>query len=186
MMKSDIFAVSALFKGKCTLTSLDYKQVLSKLTSNDLVYMDPPYQGTFVNGGFRYYGDINLEEFVESLKILSARQIPFVLSYDGRTGNKTFGEFLPAHLELTRIEVNAGRSSQATLLGRSDTTFESVYISKALVQKLNFNKSIRRLDIHWEEHEIKSYDRIKALANQEKTPLPNFVKKVLDKSIAIK
>ncbi len=45
-------------------------------------------------------------------------------------------------------------------------------------------KSIRRLDIHWEEHEIKSYERIKALANREKTPLPNFVKKVLDKSIA--
>lgn len=44
-------------------------------------------------------------------------------------------------------------------------------------------KSIRRLDIHWEEHEIKSYEKIKALANREKTPLPDFVKKILDKNI---
>jgi hypothetical protein len=44
-------------------------------------------------------------------------------------------------------------------------------------------KSIRRLDIHWEEHEIKSYEKIKTLANREKTPLPDFVKKVLDKNI---
>jgi len=43
-------------------------------------------------------------------------------------------------------------------------------------------KSIRRLDIHWEAHEIKSYERIKAIANLEKTPLPDFVKKVLDKN----
>jgi hypothetical protein len=45
-------------------------------------------------------------------------------------------------------------------------------------------KHIRRLDIQWEEHEIKSYERIKALANREKTPLPDFVKKVLDKNIS--
>jgi DNA adenine methylase len=137
MMKSDIFAVSAFFKEKCTLTSLDYTQVLSKVTRDDLVYMDPPYQGTFVNGGFRYYGDVVIAEFIDSLQTLNVREIPFILSYDGRTGHKTFGESLPSHLELTRIEVDAGRSSQATLLGRNHTTFESVYLSKALVQKLN-------------------------------------------------
>jgi DNA adenine methylase len=137
MMKNDIFTTSALFKGKCTLTSLDYKQVLLMTTENDLIYMDPPYQGTFVNGGFRYYGDIELADFIDSLQDLNARKIPFILSHDGRTGNKIFGEFLPSHLEFTRIEVDAGRSSQATLLGRNQTTFESVYLSKALVQKLN-------------------------------------------------
>jgi DNA adenine methylase len=106
-------------------------------TENDLIYMDPPYQGTFVNGGFRYYGDVELADFIDSLQDLNRRKIPFVLSDDGRTGNKTFGGALPSHLELTKIEVNAGRSSQATLLGRNQTTFESVYLSKALVQKLN-------------------------------------------------
>ncbi len=139
MMKNDIHATSTLFKGKCTLTSKDYKQVLNLATENDLIYMDPPYQGTFVNGGFRYYEDIEFSKFIESLKTLIVRNIPFILSYDGRTGNKTFGEFLPSHLELTRIEINAGRSSQATLLGRNDTTFESVYLSKALTKKLDYH-----------------------------------------------
>jgi DNA adenine methylase len=139
MMKNDIFAASAIFKRKCTLTSLDYKQILIMATEDDLIYMDPPYQGTFVNGGFRYYGDIELADFTDSLQTLNARRIPFILSYDGRTGDKTFGEPLPSHLELTKIEIEAGRSSQATLLGRNHTTFESVYLSKALVQKLDFN-----------------------------------------------
>lgn len=45
-------------------------------------------------------------------------------------------------------------------------------------------KQVRRLDIHWEGHgEIESYERIKALAKREKTHLPDFVKKVLHKSI---
>lgn len=136
MMKNDIFATSALFKGKCTLTSLDYKQVLIMATENDLIYMDPPYQGTFVNGGFRYYGDIELADFIDSLQDLNRKKISFILSYDGRTGNKTFGESLPNHLDLAKIEIDAGRSSQATLLGRNQITFESVYLSKALVQKL--------------------------------------------------
>jgi DNA adenine methylase len=139
MMKNDILATSALLKGRCCLTSLDYKQAMLLATPDDLIYMDPPYQGTFVNGGFRYYGDIESADFIDSLQALNARKIPFILSYDGRTGDKTFGESLPSYLDLTKIEVDAGRSSQATLLGRNHTTFESVYLSKALVQKLDSN-----------------------------------------------
>jgi len=36
-----------------------------------------------------------------------------------------------------RLEVDAGRSTQATLLGRDDVTYESVYLSKNLVEKLH-------------------------------------------------
>ena len=64
MMKNDILATSALLKNRCILTKLDYKQVLLLATPDDLIYMDPPYQGTFVNGGFRYYSDIELNEFI--------------------------------------------------------------------------------------------------------------------------
>ncbi|MCL4509824.1 MAG: HNH endonuclease [Bacteroidetes bacterium] len=42
-------------------------------------------------------------------------------------------------------------------------------------------RTVRRLDILWEENEIKSYDRLRTLAEQEKTPLPDFVKKTLEK-----
>lgn len=139
MMKQEILAVSSLFKGKCTLTSLDYKQILIMATEEDLIYMDPPYQGTFANGGFRYYGDIQFIDFIDSLNDLNNRKIPFILSYDGRTGDKTFGVSLPSRLSLTKIEIEAGRSSQATLLGRNHTTFESLYLSPALAQKSSSN-----------------------------------------------
>ena len=41
---------------------------------------------------------------------------------------------MPDTLKLQRIELEAGRSSQATLLGREEVTCESLYISKPLLQ----------------------------------------------------
>lgn len=40
-------------------------------------------------------------------------------------------------------------------------------------------KSIRRLDLHWAGDEVKYYDAIKAVADQNKIELPDFVKKVI-------
>ena len=137
MMTRDIIAASNLFKGRTTISCNDYREALSKATRNDLVYMDPPYQGTFASGGFRYFQDLEFAHFIESLRVLTANQIPFIVSYDGRTGDKTFGQPIPADIELMRIELNAGRSSQATLLGRNHVTYEAIYLSKALTKRLN-------------------------------------------------
>jgi DNA adenine methylase len=136
MMKQDILATSNLFKGRVTLTSQDYKTILTKAKRHDLVYMDPPYQGTFASGGFRYFQDLEHETFLQSLYELTRREIPFLLSYDGRTEKKTFGKVLPVDLRLKRIEIKAGRSSQATLLGRDHFTYESLYLSNGLIEKL--------------------------------------------------
>lgn len=46
--------------------------------------------------------------------------------------NKAFGEPLPASLRLRRLEVCAGRSTQATLLDRTVVTCESLYLSPAI------------------------------------------------------
>jgi DNA adenine methylase len=135
-MKDDISAVSNLLKNKTTLTSADYKEVLKKATSKDLVYMDPPYQGVCATGDPRYFSGIDFDEFMQELNKLNSRNVPFILSYDGRTGKKSYGQNLPDELGMYRLEIEAGRSTQATLLGRDDVTFESVYISNNLVQKL--------------------------------------------------
>jgi hypothetical protein len=58
------------------------------------------------------------------------------VSYDGRTGEKVHGRRLPGHLQLQLVELEAGRSSQATLLGRAEITFESLYLSRALAERL--------------------------------------------------
>lgn len=131
-MRENILGVSALLKGKSVISSFDYKDVLSNLNEDDVVYMDPPYQGVCGDRDSRYFSGISYKEFVSALSKLNIRQIRYVVSYDGRTGNKTFGNRLPESLSLTLIELEAGRSSQATLLGRDAITVESLYLSPRL------------------------------------------------------
>jgi len=150
MMRDDIIKVSQLLKAKTEYYSCDYQTILDVASNNDLVYMDPPYQGTGVNGGFNYAGNIEFENFLVSLFELNSRNVPFILSYDGRTGNKTYGSPLPDRLNLIKIEVNAGRSSQATLLNRNEITYEALYLSPALVAKIDLQKIVGK-QIHQTE-----------------------------------
>jgi DNA adenine methylase len=131
-MRENIFGVSALLKGKSVISSLDYKDVLSNVNEDDVVYMDPPYQGVCDDRDSRYFSRISYDEFVTALSELNTRQIRYAVSYDGRTGDKTFGNRLPEELSLTLIELQAGRSTQATLLGRDAITVESLYLSPRL------------------------------------------------------
>ena len=146
-MRYDILNVSNLLKDKVTFYSVDYEKILGMATENDLVYMDPPYQGTAKNGGFRYMEDLNHENFVISLYKLNKRNIPFILSYDGPTDNKTYGEELPKELNLHKIEIDAGRSSIATLHNRNERTYEAVYISDNLASISHINKRIESVSI---------------------------------------
>lgn len=150
-MRDDILRVSQLLKGRVEIYSTDYTDILDLVYTDDLVYMDPPYQGTGLNGGFNYSGSIEFDKFVDSLFDLNNRNIPFILSYDGRTGKKTYGIPLPSNLNLTKIEINAGRSSQATLLNRNEITYEAVFLSPALVSKIDMleveGKQIREKDL---------------------------------------
>ncbi|QQS28233.1 MAG: DNA adenine methylase [Sphingobacteriales bacterium] len=151
MMRDDILRVSQLLKGRTECYSQDYQTILDLATDNDLVYMDPPYQGTGVNGGFNYAGNIEFDNFIVSLFDLNNRNVPFILSYDGRTGNKTYGNPLHDNLNLTKIEINAGRSSQATLLSRNEITYEALYLSPALTSKIDLQKITGKQTIYQTE-----------------------------------
>jgi len=146
-MRYDILNVSNLLKDKVSFYSYDYEKVLDMATEKDLIYMDPPYQGTAKSGGFRYMEDLNHENFIISLYKLNKRNIPFILSYDGRTDNKTYGEELPQELNLHKIEIDAGRSSIATLHSRNERTYEAVYISNNLASISHINKRIESVSI---------------------------------------
>lgn len=84
--------------------------------------MDPPYQGVCGDRDLRYLSGISHDGFVEALDRLNAKKISYIVSYDGRRGERVFGELLPDFLGLMRIEIEAGRSSQSTLLGRDEIT----------------------------------------------------------------
>jgi len=84
------------------------------------------------------------DEFAQVLETLNARDISYLVSYDGRTGDKVHERQLPKHLNLHLVELRAGRSSQATLLGRNEVTVESLYLSPALTDRLHIRRRYPR------------------------------------------
>lgn len=132
-MRREITGASALLAGRTTISAGDFETAIALATPDDLVYLDPPYMGTSSGRDRRYHRGLDRERLIAALDGLNRRGVPFLLSYDGRCGNTVYGPPLPASLEMEQIELRAGRSSQATLLGRSDVTFESLYVSKRLL-----------------------------------------------------
>ena len=114
-----------------------YREAVAQATPDDLIYMDPPYQGVCGERDPRYLKGVLVDEFVEVLESLNYREIRYLVSYDGRTGDRVHGRRLPDRLRLHLIELDAGRSSQATLLGRAEVTVESLYLSPALAESLH-------------------------------------------------
>jgi DNA adenine methylase len=135
-MRWHIVTASRLLKGKTTICVADYQCALDEAEPGDVVYMDPPYQGVCTNRDPRYISLLDFEAFTTALRRLNQRAISFILSYDGKTGDRSYGKPMPKDLGLVHIEVDAGRSSQATLLGRSHNTYESIYLSPALLERI--------------------------------------------------
>lgn len=135
-MREHLLGAAYLLRARTTCEHRDYREILARARPDDLVYMDPPYQGVSRLRDSRYLLGVDFAEFVEALADLNARGISYLVSYDGRTGAKTYGPSLPDFLRLELVELPAGRSSQATLLGRTDETVESLYLSSALRTRL--------------------------------------------------
>lgn len=140
-MRQNIFGVAALFSKKTTITSVDFRQTVKKANENDLIYMDPPYQGTSFTRDHRYFNGLSYEEFADALYYMNNLNLSYIISYDGITGDKAHGKRLPDSLRLKHLHIYAGRSSQATLLGNNHETIESLYLSPSLVCRLESDKS---------------------------------------------
>ncbi len=125
-------AVARLLRGRCRVQGGDFRPLLAEAQPTDLVYLDPPWAGTTFGRDKRYHSGLATDELIASLRELDRREVPYLLSYDGRTGQRSYGEPLPDDLGLLRLEIAAGRSSQATLLGRKSQTVESLYLSRRL------------------------------------------------------
>lgn len=139
-MRREIFEAHELLCDRTSVQAADYSEVLKEVSDNDLVYMDPPYQGVSTSKDPRYAKPLNIHTFEAELRKLNAINASYMVSFDGQCGTKTYGRELAADLRLCRIQLLAGRSSQASLLGRSDVTIESLYLSPALLNRLRKSK----------------------------------------------
>jgi DNA adenine methylase len=140
-MRARISGAASLLTGRTQVTSLDYREILAKCLDTDVVYMDPPYQGVYATRDQRYAPKVSHDEFADALAELNHRSVMYLVSYDGRCGPKSYGKPLPERLGLLHVELCAGRSTQATLLGRDHVTYESLYISPALAVALRAGSS---------------------------------------------
>lgn len=128
----NVHIISNLLKGKTEFTSTDYREITKEARPGDVVYMDPPYQGVCSSRDSRYFSGIKFNEFVECIDDLNRRNIDFAISYDGTCGERQYGEDLPKELGLRKIMLTAGLSSQSILLGKKETTVETLYLSRNL------------------------------------------------------
>jgi DNA adenine methylase len=138
-MEANIQEVAKLLNGRVAFSSLDYRQIIELSQPGDLVYMDPPYQGVSNTRDNRYFSGVDFQEFSDALSILNQRGIDFLVSYDGECGGKAYGAELPYELNCQKMMLNAGVSTQATLLGKRHVTFEALYVSEYLCDKIRAN-----------------------------------------------
>ena len=141
-MRLQIYGASKLLTRRCRVECADYQSLLHEATESDLVYMDPPYMGVSGVRDPRYHQQLDLAKLIQNLEHLNNRRVPFLLSFDGSLGSKEYGPELPKHLNLTRVSVHTGRSSQATLNGEIADTVESVYLSPGLNAGKTVNVSL--------------------------------------------
>lgn len=130
-MRSELHAAHLLLRGRSKAVTSDFMALFQDARVGDFFYLDPPYQGTSEGRDTRYFESVSRERIVRGLSLLNEKRIPFVLSYDGSCGNMNYGEPLPAELA-SRVLLDVGRSSQATLNGRNRVTIESLYLSPSL------------------------------------------------------
>lgn len=92
-----------------------------KSTSNDLIYLDPPYANT--KG--MYYGGIDLDMFFNWLSIQKGN---YILSFDGKSGNLDNTYNVPNNLYSNHIYIKSGLSSFRKLKNDNISVYESLYI----------------------------------------------------------
>ena len=124
--------IARLIGDRYTLTSLDCADLVGHYREGQMWYLDPPYEGTSEGPNGRYFQSMPRVRVIEFLRELRAANVPFILSYDGFTGEKQYGAPLPDDLGLIHRYVDAGISTSSSLRRRRELTTESLYFSPEL------------------------------------------------------
>lgn len=106
----------------------DYHKTTAKAVKGDFIYLDPPYFHTVG----RYYGtkSIDFNEFLDYLDGLNQRGVKFMLSFDGKRGDKDYTVELPSELYKRHELVPSGNSSFKKVMDKqSQQVYESLYMN---------------------------------------------------------
>lgn len=128
-MGRSLAGASLLLRGRSEFRCGDWRDTTADACGPDFIYLDPPYMGTTIGRDKRYRQQLPQADLVTGLEHYNRQGLRFAVSYDGLTGTRDYGPPLPATLGLRRLLIDAGWSTQATLHGRSERTYESLYLS---------------------------------------------------------
>jgi DNA adenine methylase len=105
----------------------DYRANLADAGSGDVVFLDPPY--AFSRG--RYHpGRLDLNLLWAELERLNCVGARWVLTLDGRAGERTYDLAVPQRLWHSRLSLPTGQSPFTRLMRRGlDDVYETVYLN---------------------------------------------------------
>lgn len=104
-----------------------YEKIFERCTENDFLYLDPPYMGVKKNQ--MYFGEIDFESFFNNLEQLNNKGIRYVLSFDGKSGEKDNTYNVPKNCYINHIYIKSGNSSFKRVIGNNKhaIVYESLY-----------------------------------------------------------
>lgn len=127
-LRRDLLRVATLLRDRAEIREGDWRATLDGIGAGDFAYLDPPWHGTSSGSDPRYHQGLALEALTQGVAELRQRGVRLALSYDGARGDHSYTRIFPDALQLQHHLIDAGPSSQATLLGRREITRESLYL----------------------------------------------------------
>ena len=115
-------------KERFQLLKMEAKQALGLLTGTfDLVFLDPPYGGT----KSRYtQTPFSLDEFYHVLDQLNRKEVNWMLTFDGTSGERNYTFAPPEDLYKSSFKVKTGKSSFRKVIDKvQEDVLETVYLN---------------------------------------------------------
>lgn len=112
---------------KFDFMNVDYRECLEDVKKGDFVFLDPPYGGT----KSRYtQTPFSLDEFYNTLDLLNSKEVNWMLTFDGSSGDRNYAYAPPEELYKSTFKVKTGKSAFRKVIDKvQEDILESVYLN---------------------------------------------------------